>query len=186
MKNPPQATPFYLQDAMVDEIKNLMKDLIFETPSGEKSSLNVFCQNLPTPRRAQEDEMVEDSYDEIESYGEEDSFFFPWCLVKIDSGGVKEPNGPQTTTLIVVFGIYDGTENHTGYQKILTMFQRIIARFSENPVLAKQFTQQGEINWAIQDDDDGSASGIGTGPYQFGAMMMEFRMSGHRREDKFT
>lgn len=184
MKKPPQATPFYLQDAMVEEIKDLMKDMLFDTPSGGQSGLNVFAQSLPTTRRSQDTEEIGDSYEEIEGYGEEDSFFFPWCLVKIDSGSVKAPNGCQTAALVLVFGVYDSTDTHEGYARILTMFQRVIERFSERPALAGQFTQQGEMNWALQDDNDGNISG--TSPYQFGAMMLEFRMPGHRREDKFA
>lgn len=187
MSKAPQATPYYLQMAMVEEVKRLTKDILFEKPDGSLSGLNVFPQNLPNARRKPAEEAVrDDGYSEIEDYGEEDSFYFPWCLVKLDSGKIKEPNGRQTAILVLVFGVYDESDGHEGYQKLLTMYQKIVERFAKNPVLSDQFRLEGEMNWAIQDEDEDSASGIGTSPYQFGALSMTFSMPGYRREDPFT
>lgn len=187
MSKTPQATPFYLQMAMVEEVRHLMKDILFETPGGQLSELNVFPQNLPNARRKPaEGAANNDGYSEIEDYGEEDSFYFPWCLVKLASGKIMEPNGRQVATLVLVFGVYDPSDEHQGYKKLLTMYQKIMERFGKAPVLSSSFRLEGEMNWAIQDEDEDSASGIGTSPYQFGALSMTFSMAGYRREDPYT
>lgn len=177
-------TALELQKTLAVEVEDILKDIICKTENGEKRRVRAFLQKLPkriqelTAGEAQEDEgeMPEDGIMEPE----EDEKAYPYCIVRVDSGELKTLQSTNKVKVTLIFGIFDDDRACEGHQVILNMIQRIMVRFTENPVLNARFRMDdGEgITWVL---DDGEAH-----PYYFGAMTMTWDTFFVRREDRYA
>lgn len=168
-----------LQDALAEEIKNLTSHMRLKNPRGEDVPLNVFKQNLPIVLRENKeilpgDEELDEDYQNQE---EEAGKHFPYCIVKLDSGGSEDAESAHIIKTVLVVGLYDDSLEANGYRNILNIFEDIRQRFRKNPILNGQYQAEEKISWALPDDD------METNPYCFGAMYMEWITAEIRRED---
>lgn len=170
--------PLFFQKALVEEIKIITEGMRFCSPKGgERVAMNVYNQALPIPFKRTEIEYDNNTIDYQD--GEEESIFqCPWCIVKIDGGQIQGINEMQKIDVGICFGIFDDSQENQGHMEILNLIQRVYERFAVNPILAGQYTCQGEFEWALQEED--------TYPYFFGAIGTSFQFRGYRRENKFT
>jgi len=170
-------TPLFFQKALVEEIKKITSDMLFQNPGGEELiKLSVFAQSLPIPEKKQDVDARED-YQSIEysvSDTEDAVFNCPWCIVKLGGGSIPEINGYQHIEVVIGFGIYNPEKDNRGHEELLNLIQRVYQRFACDPLLDRQYTCRGEFEWALQDED--------TYPYYFGAITTTFKFMGYRRE----
>lgn len=150
-------TPLLLQKALVEDIKNILGNMRFCSPNGS-SEINIYPQNLPLRNRKDEKELV------------------PYCIVRVLEGTIKEES-KQEIKVYLIFGIYDDNKEQQGQETILNIIQKILERFSKNPVLDQNFLFSGMFHWALEDEDQY--------PYYFGGIEMTWIAPGYEREDEF-
>ena len=81
-----------LQRDLVEEMKKLFQEITTENTSGETvTGLNVYEQNLPVVTDDEEDE----------------SQFFPYALVKLETGKTADDDSPWVVATEIHFGICD-------------------------------------------------------------------------------
>lgn len=171
-------TPLFALRAMVKEVQDITKDMMFHSPEGILAPLSVYEQSLPIPKR--KEPVPENNFPIIDDQDEteEDSVLkSPWCVVKIENGSIPGINEMQEVTFAVCFGIFNESLDNNGHMEIMNLIQRVYERFSVNPLLDGQYTCTGKFEWAVQDED--------TYPYYFGAILTEFKFQGFRRENKY-
>lgn len=154
-------TPEMLQDALCEEIKNLLSDRLYRTPSGELVQMNVFPQGIP---------MIE---------SDDDDEPFPYVIVRmVDGSDENLSDSEYIVEMVVIVGIYNDNPSNQGHRDLLNVYNLVYERFKKDPSLAGQFVYKGGYRWTIQDDD--------YYPYFFGAFKMNFTIPAIRREDPFA
>lgn len=139
-------TPILLQKALQKEIEEITNDILLPTPKREMRKLKTFAQRLPTRTRK----------DESESY--------PYCVVQIISGDIKDT---QIITTILRIGIFNSNDEAKGHEELLSIIQRILERFRKNPILDKKYICEAEQKWEVMDED--------THPYYYGGVLLKFK-----------
>ena len=66
------------------------------------------------------------------------------------------------------FGVYDPDASNQGHRHVMTMCQRLLDRYAAEPLLAKRYRAEQDMEWAIQDED--------TYPYYFGGVRIKFNI----------
>ena len=145
-----------LQDALVDDLKELFKNRRYDTPAGGTTALSVFPQNLP--KRESED----------------DDDPFPYIIVRIDSGGIETQTDPHKVAVLLLIGFYDDGAENQGHRGVLEILEVIQQHYEETPLLAGQFVFKDPFNWALQDEE--------SYPYFFGAANLNFELPAPRRK----
>lgn len=130
-------TAAHLQDALIEDVREILKDIITEGRSGERvEGVNVFAQQIPVFRANEGDA----------------SKTLPYAVVKlIDGRTVNEE--PWTVIAGIYLGIRDTDRENQGHRHVLVMIQRIIDRFVSEPLLAKKYWAQPEMEWALDTED---------------------------------
>lgn len=124
-----------LQRDLVEEMKKLFQGITTENTSGETvTGLNVYEQNLPVVTDDEEDE----------------SQFFPYALVKLETGKTADDDSPWVVATEIHFGICDHSKKNIGHRHIMNMIQDVVDRFAAEPLLNKKFRAEQDIEWAIR------------------------------------
>lgn len=173
-------TPLFLQEALAAEIRTLTAGMrFFKAGNNERTAeLKVYTQNLPKLQKEQENQENLYSIDYTAEMEEDAVRDCPWCVVKIDSGSVPGPNEKQHVTMAVQFASYDNRPENQGHKDIMNLIFLLYMRFAKNPVLDRQYTFTGKIDWSLGDED--------VHPYFTGAAVLEFEFTGIRRESRYT
>ena len=154
-------TPLMLQDALIEELKDIFKDYLYKTPQGKRIPINVYAQNLPVNE-------TDDDADPV-----------PYMIVRLKSGEDKGTvDSGNTVTLVIVISTWDDALDNQGHRDAMNIIQKIQHRFQSNPNLNGKGFFSGEFNWAMQDDN--------YYPYSFGACSLKFTIAAIRREDPFV
>ena len=169
-----------LQDALIEEIEKLLSEVQSEDSDGKNVvGVKGYAHRLPITQSDEDDPAQ----------------YFPYFIVRLDTGKTAEDDDWWHVAVNVLLGIYedgigdipepdddDGekTEEHTvvtvgGHETILVMIQRIVNRFSNDPRLSDSFRADQEIQWAVGDED--------TYPYYFGAVALTFSVPKIGRRD---
>ena len=179
-------TPYYLQKELCEEIERLTEDLRFKSPGKDKLvRLKAYRQQLPVAGR--EDTEVLDEYGGEETYDR----LFPFALVQITGGSIKEPSADHRVNINIVVGIFDDARENDGHDDVMLVIERIIERFSKYPVLNRKFTitvitdnnisnSHELFEWGLSDPTEEAY------PYYFGVLSMAFKMRGFEREDRYA
>lgn len=161
-----QMTPFSLQEDLCREIEKITDGMFFAGEGQKGVSLKAYAQALPLKKET------------AGWNGEvgENPEYFPYAVVRIESGKIADPVVIQTS---VFLGIFDDSEKNQGHKKILNIIQRMNERFSKNPILSGVFRmQEGSFEFALPDEDEY--------PCFFGGVMMRWETAPYRREDKYA
>lgn len=127
----------YLQEALMEDVKEILKDVITENASGGRvSGVNVFAQQLPIIRANEKDA----------------SKTLPYAVVKLLDGETEEDN-PWTVTVGIYLGIRDTDRKNQGHRHVMVMIERIVDRFVSKPLLDGQYWAQQDIQWALDSED---------------------------------
>lgn len=154
-------TPVMLQDELVEEIKRLLSNTSFKTPTGAFVPMNVFAQSIPVNETDDDEDPV------------------PYVIIRLNRGddpGTRDSF--NTVKLVIIIGIWDDGLENQGHRVVLNVIQKIYQRFQTIPNLNNKAVYSGEFNWALQEE--------GYYPYFFGACSLDFRIAAIRREDEFA
>ena len=180
----PRRTPFFLMQALKEEVERITNDMRFMEPKNpgedpEYVKMQVFEQALPIPEKnTRTDGAALETIDYLDGNTEDAVYNCPWAVIKVDAGKIPGINANQNVTVAVCFGIFNDSLENNGHQEILNLIQRVYERFAKDPILAGSYTCTCEFEWALQDED--------TYPYYFGAIGMSFEFMGIRRENRFV
>ncbi len=161
-----------LQDALVEELKELFKDRKYKKYSLEteevegRSGINVFPQGLPKKFR------LEDEADEEFNYA-------PYIIVRVMSGEGGNYDKADLVEVYLIICIFDDAEDNQGHRDVLEMIEVIKNRFLKNPLLKNQYVYNEEkgIQWVIDERD--------TYPLYPAGMSIYFDAPTMRKEDDY-
>lgn len=164
-------TPIELQEELGAEVEYILKDIQLKTADGGMKQIEAFSQELP--KRLQN--VTGDSV-----MADEDIDPYPFCVVKIDSGELGTAQSAHEVKTVLVLGVFDDDISCQGHRVILTMIQRIMERFTKDPVLNRRYriNEEAGFNWTLDEED--------RHPYYLGALSMTWDMFFVRREDKYA
>lgn len=170
----------FLQDDLVEELKNIFSGFYLKNPMGELSEINVFSQALPIPAPVAppedaEPELIEEGFIDTDPKRVEDPY--PYAIVRIEDGKITTIDGDQTVTILIILGVYDESLANQGHKDVLNMIQKIYERFAKNAILAQKYECEHPIQWSLQEEE--------SYPYYIGGIALTFNTLPIRREDPF-
>jgi hypothetical protein len=154
-------TPEVLISELAKEIKKITKDVILYDEEGKQAALNAFEQMLPR------------------NVSESDTEPFPYCVVKFDESSVTGVGERQPVLIELQFGIYYDKPDCQYHHTMLSIFEKIKARFIDKNFLGP-FRCEPEMKFALSPDDDV------TYPYYYGGVAMKWMVPGYERKDWFS
>lgn len=119
-----------LQVRLQQDLTELFKDRRYKTPDGKMEPVHVFRQNLPQRK------------------SEEDKDPFPYIIVVLDSGGVKDQMTAHEIAVVFRIGIYDDDLTNQGHASVLAIMETMQQHYEESNTLGP---------FAFNDDGDGFA-----------------------------
>lgn len=127
------------QQAMIDELKELFRDMKFTGQEGEKS-LKIFKQFIPSPTDDDDDVDTNESN-------------FPCIIVSRTSGEVVNEKDPQLVLLQLIICCYDRGTDRQGYEDTGNIIEAIMQHFKRKPVFGEAFKVGYPRKWELSDDD---------------------------------
>lgn len=148
------------QDALMEEVGHILKDVGTKNVSGENvDGVNLFAQNLPI----------------VQSDDEDESKFAPYAVIKIYDGRTDNDESPWTVTADIHLCVHDAEEDNQGHRHVAVMIQRLVNRFAAEPLLDRKYRAQPDMEFALQDED--------TFPFYFGGVRIKFSVPKIGRRD---
>ena len=127
------------QQAMIDELKELFRDMKFTGQEGEKP-LKIFKQFIPSPT---------DDDDDVDTNRSN----FPCIIVSRTSGEVVNEKDPQLVLLQLIICCYDPKTDRQGYEDTGNIIEAIMQHFKRKPVFGEAFKVGYPRKWDLSDDD---------------------------------
>ncbi|MGB8452733.1 MAG: hypothetical protein WCD89_10400 [Anaerocolumna sp.] len=151
--------PFFLQQALVKELKALFKGYKLINSKNELIDINVFSQHLPYRRK------------------EDDKPPFPYILVCLEEGEI--PNTEDYNVKIyLVIGVHDLNENAQGDMEVINIITTIYEHLFNKIIIDDRYEIDYPFKWAIQDED--------TFPKFFGGAETNWKLKTMKqKEDEF-
>lgn len=169
-------TAFFLQEALVEELKTIFKGEKFPDRNGGMSEVSVYEQFLPVI----DVNDTEDSQEELESGLLDENLVdripVPYIQVILTNGKTSTVNEPGLVSVLLYLCVYDEGKMRNGFQYLLHMIQKIQEHFQKNPIL-EHYRCGDDILWEISEVDDH--------PYYFAAMAMDFETATISKEDRY-
>lgn len=168
----------FLQDDLIEELRNIFQHFRLPDPTGERVPLNVYSQDLPIPEAQEipdtvtDEELEEGTYDAMA-----ESIPFPYIVVRVMDGEIKSPGSDQTVDINLLIGVIARTHDNQGHRDVMNIIQKIYERFAKNSVLAARYECLYPMQWALQEE--------GSFPYYFGGMSLQFTTLPITREDPY-
>lgn len=154
-------TAEYLQDELVDELRTLFAEELFEKSTGERVPLAVYPQDLP-----------------LLTANEDDEELYPYCIVRLVEGNVDGYGSAQTINVVLVFGVYSSDRKRTGYRQVLHLVHKVYSRFAAKQQLGRNYIFTYPVRWQLQDID--------THPYYLGGMQLTFDAPAVQTENPYV
>lgn len=187
-------TPQLLERDLVEDLHECLDGMLYQDVHGKLVPLKVFRHDVPIPHHKDYTDL---EYNDVEKEADPESpelYFdsaenteddaFPYVIVRLSQGNVKNPDEPQLVTVNFIIGVYDPDERHRGHDGVMNIISRIYERYAKNPIVHGSKAKihfDGEqllFHWVLQDDD--------TWPYYFGAVLAEFEIMPIERVSKYT
>ena len=163
-----------LQDALCDEIQEILKNVVTVNAYGkEVHGFSVYAQQLPKVKSPQE----EGRPGRRVSPEDPDRQFFPYALVVCDSREIDQHDDPWGVNMQILLAIHDDNRDNQGHRKLIPMMECIADRFLKRPLLGNYWTARPDIRQTLQTSD--------FWPYFFGVTEITFNMYKVNREDPF-
>lgn len=155
-------TPEIMQEALIDELKIIFKDIEFRDSDGKKTTMNFYKQTLARKE------------------SEEDGELYPWCIVKLGDNEVKDVGGlNQIQDVTLYFCVYYDKSDCQYQHTMLTLFEKVKKRFLTKPLFGGFFSVRPKMTSVMDDNEEE------TYPYFFGGMALEIMIPSYEREDDF-
>lgn len=168
----------FLQSELADELKEILADFRLKNPQGEIVGINIFEQLLPMPEPLDQGkidpQLLENGLVDEQTYLDP----YPYIIVKIEDGEIKDENSAQMVNIELHIGIYEPDYDKQGHKDILNIVAKIYERFAKMPVLNGKYTIQYPFLWALQEEE--------TYPFYFGGIGLIFEIAKIRREDPYS
>lgn len=173
-------TQEFLQDAMVEDLRQLFKGETLKNSAGVECQIQVFPQDLPIRAGSDiepepdpveepdleadplEDGPVEDAEPE---QTEPEDVPEPYVIVRLPGGELPAQDERQTVEAILVVCVCDPDPNRQGFRDALHIVNTILTHYAENGIVARRYEVQYPIKWVTQEED--------THPYYFAAMALK-------------
>nr|DAW28090.1 MAG TPA: tail completion protein [Caudoviricetes sp.] len=127
------------QQAMIDELTELFRDMKFTGQEGEKA-LNIYKQFAP---------ILTDSDDDVDT----NASMFPCIIVTQTSGEVNNAQDPQLVLMQILICAYDKGKDRQGYVETVNIKEMIMQHFKRHPVFGGAFEVGYPRTWELSDDD---------------------------------
>lgn len=169
----------FLQDDLATELSKILDGMLLPDPDGNRIPINIFKQWLPVQSAQELPEGITDEALEEGSYAaKEQQDPFPFILVRLMQGTIKEPNSAQQVDIALIIGVIDRGYENQGHKDVLNIIQKIHERFAKNQILAHGYECVYPMDWFMQDEE--------SWPYFYGSVALKFETVPIRREDPFT
>ena len=137
-----------LEDALIEEVGVLLKDMQTDTADGKREvSFKGYRHELSMLLSDEDDEEV----------------LFPCYIIRIAEGETADDNDCWHVIADVILAVHE--KEGGGHQHILIAIQRIVDRFAASPVLRAYRADQ-DIKWQAGEED--------SYPYYYGAVSITF------------
>ena len=148
--------PLELLDALVERVKDEVKNLLLKNINNEKVPVKVYPQHLPNKGKNNEDP-------------------YPCIIVRLAAGGLSDSNEPGVTTVQFIIGVVDRDSSNQGYRDAVNTANKINESLHKNPVIENRYELTLPINWAYNDED--------ADPYYFVGLETNWKTPEYIRED---
>jgi len=157
--------PQNLQDAVVDDLRELFKHSKRKNSLGFERAVAVYAQDAPI---REHDDEEEDAKGPPE----------PFVIVRMQGGDIETETNPHIVALGLIVCVYDPNPNRQGYRDTLHIVNEIYRRYATDGVIAGKFVLQYPIKWVTQEED--------THPYYYAGMTVHVEMTAYTKEVPYT
>lgn len=128
-------TPITLQDALIERMREVFKEVYLKNANSEQVNINIYPQHLPKKDTA-------------------DVSLYPFILVKLLTGKTKSTGKNQDVNVGFIIGIYDESNDYQGHRDCLMIVNKLMKSIVEYPAIDDKFMLTDEnIEWEIPDED---------------------------------
>lgn len=172
--------PKALQEDLIKDLQELFEDYKLEAPDARHGTRNiqVFAQELPIPERKEQEGIPPEMLENGLAGDVTENNPYPYIIVRILDGEIKDMRESQTVNILLLIGIYDNGNERQGHKKLLDIIAKIYDRYARKPVISKKHRLSWPISWTLQDEE--------THPYYFGGMEMQWETAGIEVEDRYA
>ena len=128
-------TDVLLQKALVEEVKDELKDYTSVNNDGEYLKFNVYPQNLPAKK------------------GKNDDEHFPYVLVCLDEEQINGEDDDLICSIYFLVGINDKNPNKQGHFDIANVLNRLSKRFLEKRLVNGRYRIAFPLTKKFQEED---------------------------------
>ena len=128
-------TDVLLQKALVEEVKDELKDYTSVNNDGEYLKFNVYPQNLPAKK------------------GKNDDEHFPYVLVCLDEEQINGEDDDLICSIYFLVGINDKNPNKQGHFDIANVLNRLSKRFLEKRLVDGRYRIAFPLTKKFQEED---------------------------------
>lgn len=128
-------TDVLLQKALVEEVKDELKDYTSVNNDGEYMKFNVYPQNLPAKK------------------GKNDDEHFPYVLVCLDEEQINGEDDDLICSIYFLVGINDKNPNKQGHFDIANVLNRLSKRFLEKRLVNGRYRIAFPLTKKFQEED---------------------------------
>lgn len=151
--------PLELQDALLERVKDEIKNLLLKNINNERVPVKVFPQHLPNKSKT----------------GNEDTDPYPCIIVRLATGNKSDENENGITVIQFIIGTVDRDSDNQGYRDAITVANKISENLQRNPMIKGKYELTLPINWAYSDED--------AEPYYFTGFETIWKTPSYLRED---
>lgn len=128
-------TDILLQKALVEEVKDELKNYSSVNNDGEYMKFNVYPQNLPAKK------------------GKNDDEHFPYVLVCLDEEQINEEDDNLICSVYFLVGVNDKNPNKQGHFDIANVLNRLSKRFLANRLVDNRYRIRLPLTKKFQEED---------------------------------
>lgn len=128
-------TDVLLQKALVEEVKEELKNYTSVNNDGEYMKFNVYPQNLPAKK------------------GKNDDEHFPYVLVCLDEEQINGEDDDLICSIYFIVGINDKNQNKQGHFDIANVLNRLSKRFLEKRLVNNRYRIAFPLTKKFQEED---------------------------------
>ena len=128
-------TDVLLQKALVDEVKDELKDSTSVNNAGEYLHFNVYPQNLPAKK------------------GKNDNEHFPYILVCLDEEQINGEESENMCSVYFLVGINDKNPNNQGHFDVANVLNRLEDRFLSKRLVDSRYRITFPLTKKFQEED---------------------------------
>ena len=128
-------TDVLLQKALVEEVKEELKNYTSVNNDGEYMKFNVYPQNLPAKK------------------GKNDDEHFPYVLVCLDEEQINGEDDDLICAIYFLVGINDKNQNKQGHFDVANVLNRLSKRFLEKRLVDNRYRIGFPLTKKFQEED---------------------------------